>query len=115
MPSSRTLVLGAACAGAVVALLLLRKRLSAGSWTSQDQERVDAHLEGFAAGASAGTAPAAGTAGLSAEEQAFIDAQIQKADEEDMLDDARQAAYPPGSGTTPDPSRPKGKGFGKGK
>lgn len=111
MPTNRTLVIGAACVGAAVALLLLRKRL-AGDWTSEDQARVDAHLDGFAAGANAGAG--APSTGLSADEQAFVDEQIKKADDEDMLDDARQAAFAPGSGTTPDPSRPA-KGFKKGK
>jgi len=45
--------------------------------------------------------------GLTHEERSWLDKQIEKAEAEERLDDARQAAYAPGEGSSP--VRPKKK------
>ena len=42
---------------------------------------------------------------VSEEEQKWLDKQIQDAETADMLDDARQAAFAPGEGSSPNPKK----------
>ena len=46
---------------------------------------------------------------LTQEEQKWLDKQMQDAQDAEMLDDARQAAYAPGEGSSPHPSPAKTK------
>jgi len=101
MPSTQTLVTVAAAAGVAAAVVyILRQRQLARMPSDEEQAWLDEQLRT--------PRPSVMSPGsqVSDEEQKWLDKQIQDAETADMLDDARQAAYAPGEGSSP--SKKKG-------
>ncbi|KOO26954.1 hypothetical protein Ctob_002646 [Chrysochromulina tobinii] len=94
-PSATTIILVGAAGAAAIYLFILRQRRLAMLPTDEEQAWLDEQLRT--------PRPPCMSPGsqVSDEEQKWLDKQIQNVETEDMLDDARQAAYAPGEGSSP--------------
>ena len=108
MPMRNDLIKIAAAAGAAIAVLYTLRRLRQAEQnldaivpTKEEQAWLDKQIAGSTT-ATAKTAAELATQVPTADEQTWLDAQLKVVDDEEMLDDARQAAFPPGE-TSPDP------------
>mmetsp|Transcript_23995 Transcript_23995/g.61249 ORF Transcript_23995/g.61249 Transcript_23995/m.61249 type:complete len:102 (-) Transcript_23995:283-588(-) len=94
-PSTTTLLVSAAIGAAALYMYLERQHRLANMPTDEEQAWLDEQMR-----TPRPTALSPGSQ-VSEEEQKWLDKQIQGAEDADMLDDARQAAYAPGEGSSP--------------